>query len=316
MSTEPSNALRFAGQPRWFDFYNCRVVLPEQQRFFYLLPFVLSGDEIPEARRGLYLYDGSNSSGAHRDAMERIATGRWSASSEGCDLRWGDGELFSATRIHVRGPRSRWDIHIRPFLSDHHGVEEAGRRFDLMEQLMLRRAPFIHRVPRMKGFATGWIEEGGKRWDLTDAPVYQAKNHGRAMPRRWMWLFANTFAEDSGLAFEIASLEQEDGPPEALARLSTPDGVELLTTGGGDSIALRWDGRQYHFSACSRDGRLALTGSATPDEHVVFTLPDPAGGGLDNAECFTGRLELDAAGRRRVATMAALGRAHRTSDVI
>ena len=46
------NGFRFANQPRWFDFYNCRVVLPEQGLYFFAVPYVLSGAEIPDEDRG------------------------------------------------------------------------------------------------------------------------------------------------------------------------------------------------------------------------------------------------------------------------
>ncbi|XGV95113.1 MAG: tocopherol cyclase family protein [Leptolyngbya sp. BL-A-14] len=50
------------------------------------------------------------------------------------------------------------------------------------------------------GFATGWIEWNGRRYDFENAPAYSEKNWGGAFPQKWFWLNCNSFAGKSDLA--------------------------------------------------------------------------------------------------------------------
>src|SRR5215467_15111229 len=117
-----SNGFRYTNAPRWFDFYNCRILLPERRLFFFTMPFMLSGPELPAGAGGLYVYDGGNGGAmpGGNCAWERIE-GPWSASSDRCDVRWrrgGAGQEFGERHIRVTGPTSQWDVTIEPFLAD------------------------------------------------------------------------------------------------------------------------------------------------------------------------------------------------------
>lgn len=50
------------------------------------------------------------------------------------------------------------------------------------------------------GFATGWIEWNGDRYEFTNAPAYSEKNWGGAFPKRWFWLNCNSFDGEPDLA--------------------------------------------------------------------------------------------------------------------
>jgi len=63
------------------------------------------------------------------------------------------------------------------------------------------------------GWATGWIEWNGHRYDFTHAPAYGEKNWGGAFPKKWFWLNCNSF----------------DGLPDL-----------ALTAGGGRRSVLGW----------------------------------------------------------------------------
>ncbi|MCH7494023.1 hypothetical protein IIA16_04870, partial [bacterium] len=155
------NAFSHRGQGRWFDFWNCRVVLPERGVWFHLMPHIVSGAAADPAAVGLWVLDGSNA-GGDGAGSERVGAG-FSASPETLDVRWRrDGEecLFTADRIVARGPCSRWDVEITASLSD--GAPESARLLAVEERYLFGRVPFIHRVPHMKGYASGEITQGGQ----------------------------------------------------------------------------------------------------------------------------------------------------------
>ena len=50
------------------------------------------------------------------------------------------------------------------------------------------------------GWATGWIEWSGQRYEFTKAPAYGEKNWGRSFPQKWFWLNCNSFLDTPDLA--------------------------------------------------------------------------------------------------------------------
>ncbi|MFP4104398.1 tocopherol cyclase family protein [Coleofasciculus sp.] len=50
------------------------------------------------------------------------------------------------------------------------------------------------------GWATGWIEWKGQRYEFTNAPAYGEKNWGRSFPQKWFWLNCNSFDNEPDLA--------------------------------------------------------------------------------------------------------------------
>jgi len=50
------------------------------------------------------------------------------------------------------------------------------------------------------GWATGWIEWQGKRYEFVHAPAYSEKNWGGAFPQKWFWLNCNCFEQEPDLA--------------------------------------------------------------------------------------------------------------------
>ncbi|NDJ17653.1 tocopherol cyclase family protein [Myxacorys almedinensis] len=50
------------------------------------------------------------------------------------------------------------------------------------------------------GYATGYINWNGKRYDFTNAPAYSEKNWGGAFPTKWFWLNCNAFDNEPDLA--------------------------------------------------------------------------------------------------------------------
>ena len=50
------------------------------------------------------------------------------------------------------------------------------------------------------GWATGWIEWNGQRYNFVNAPAYSEKNWGGSFPQKWFWLNCNCFADEPDLA--------------------------------------------------------------------------------------------------------------------
>lgn len=50
------------------------------------------------------------------------------------------------------------------------------------------------------GWATGWIECQGQRYEFTKVPAYSEKNWGRSFPQKWFWLNCNSFIGEPDLA--------------------------------------------------------------------------------------------------------------------
>ena len=306
-TSELCNGLRYRSQPQWFDFYNLRVVLPHQGKFFFIIPYLLSGTEVKNT--GLTVYDGGNGSpDGVAIATSTSIGGGWAASPSSCEVRWGESNHLTASSVRCAGPTTKWNLTLRPFLTDTTKPIHHARRYDLVERMLLRYSPFVHRVPRMKGWADGWIEQNGQRWEVESAPVYQAKNHGRHLPERWIWIHANAFEEDESIAFEAAYQPGLNGTPMGLVRIARPGGVrELLTWTGADVSVVHRDGR---FEVEAQDERGCIRGVGSATEFVQFTVPDPRGEEFVITECLTGTLKLEFEGQRFTTNIAALGYAN------
>ena len=50
------------------------------------------------------------------------------------------------------------------------------------------------------GWATGWLDWQGKRYQFTKAPAYSEKNWGGSFPPKWFWLNCNSFNDEPDLA--------------------------------------------------------------------------------------------------------------------
>ena len=50
------------------------------------------------------------------------------------------------------------------------------------------------------GWATGWIEWEGQRYEFRQVPAYSEKNWGRSFPQKWFWLNCNSFLGKPDLA--------------------------------------------------------------------------------------------------------------------
>lgn len=68
------------------------------------------------------------------------------------------------------------------------------------------------------GWATGWIEWQGQRYEFDRAPAYREKNWGAAFPQKWFWLNCNSFDKQPDLALTAGGGRRELlGIPESVA---------------------------------------------------------------------------------------------------
>ena len=44
MNFDHRNSYRYPGKGYWFDFWNCRIVIPAEKKWFFVMPYVISTD--------------------------------------------------------------------------------------------------------------------------------------------------------------------------------------------------------------------------------------------------------------------------------
>lgn len=65
--------------------------------------------------------------------------------------------------------------------------------------------PLKWHVHHLKAFASGTIQTPEGSWAITDYPMHQEKNWGRAFPNEWYWFQSNHFEGRPDVAFAAAS---------------------------------------------------------------------------------------------------------------
>ncbi|MGK7941679.1 MAG: tocopherol cyclase family protein [Crocosphaera sp.] len=54
------------------------------------------------------------------------------------------------------------------------------------------------------GWATGYIDWNGKKYEFEKAPAYSEKNWGHSFPNKWFWINCNSFKQESELSLTAA----------------------------------------------------------------------------------------------------------------
>ena len=96
------------------------------------------------------------------------------------------------------GNTARWQYRIQPV----YGWGEIGH----LQQSTAGWLSFLQifepgwQILMAHGWATGWIEWNGQRYEFTNAPAYSEKNWGGAFPQKWFWLNCNCFEGEPDLA--------------------------------------------------------------------------------------------------------------------
>ncbi len=306
------NAFRFGGQPHWFDFWNLRVVLPEEGKWFFIMPHILSGQSVGEADR-FTLFSGVLGDEGAQSWQEKVK-GEWTASSENALVQW-EGGVLEEGAVVAKTAQAVWDVRWQRKLSD--GTErgqEDKRAFDVVERLYLRKLPFVHRVPTMRGIAEGSIVQFGKVWDVEGGWVYQAKNHGTAFPNYWTWIHAVDTGHVEPRAMEVASMPTSNGSA-GIFRWATPEGTRFFASFLGDEINLQEEDGHFSFTVKSSSGILIAEGEGEHGDIVDFSFPTPRGALFATPESFNGRLRGIVLGEEVKSDFPALGHAQKRTSI-
>eukprot|EP00741_Cyanophora_paradoxa_P017245 tig00020961_g16657.t1 len=89
------------------------------------------------------------------------------------------------------------------------------------------------------GFATGYVDWRGERFDFVDAPAYSEKNWGGAFPTKWFWMNCNLFEGEADLALTVG------GGLRGVPWQSEPERAAM--------IAVHHAGRLYEFVPWNTD---------------------------------------------------------------
>lgn len=199
---------------------------------------------------------------------------------------WHQGKLIDPGL----GQTARWQYAIEPV----YGWGDIGR-LQRSTAGWLAQFPIFEpgwQILMAHGWATGWIEWNGDRYEFTHAPAYSEKNWGGSFPQKWFWLNCNAFQDEPDL---------------------------VLTAGGGKRGVLWWmesvamvglhhRGKFYEFvpwnsevywevhpwgywrmTACNADYEIELTGKsdrpgvplrAPTEQGLVFRCQDTMNGSL------------------------------------
>ncbi len=101
-------------------------------------------------------------------------------------------------RDPATGQLSRWCYEIRPV----YGWGDVGEPSQATMGWLADWSVFEPgwQILMAHGWASGWIEWQGQRYEFSQAPAYSEKNWGGAFPRKWFWLNCNSFVDEPDLA--------------------------------------------------------------------------------------------------------------------
>ncbi|MBD61833.1 hypothetical protein CL645_03120 [bacterium] len=299
MNFDHRNSYRYPGKGHWFDFWNCRIVIPSEKKWFFIMPYVISTDS------GLRKFFYSCSSFSDVECFEIFDDLKMSQDS--ANIRWQDN-LFSSDLISISEKGKKWSFSIDSVCSDGTGKGSNLRAFNVREKLHLRSLPFIHRVPTMKGFANGYIDFLGNRFELKDAIVYQAKNHGPDFPESWNWLHANVMPQFPDSAFEIGLMPTADGD-EGIFRWSNLSETDIYASFLGHDIYFESRDDSFDFFVKDKDKKIIIEGQAKhgSKKEIIFPSPKENNQAFFNPESFDGYVSGNYLGKFFESDFPALG---------
>tara|TARA_B100000029_G_scaffold516760_1_gene633788 strand:- start:3871 stop:4791 length:921 start_codon:yes stop_codon:yes gene_type:complete len=272
------NAYRYPGKGHWFDFWNCRILIPEKKKWFFLMPHIIS---TPSKKKSFFYFCSSQSDVEMFEILEDIK-----ASEKNADIRWKDN-LFSSEKIKIHEKGYEWDFSIDSICSDGTERGEDLRAFNVREKLHLRNLSFIHRVPTMKGYANGYIKNPEEKINLNNAIVYQAKNHGPDFPDSWTWLHVNLMPQFPNASFEIGTMPGTNDV-EGIFRWTEREKTKVHASFLGDQIFLEERKDDFIFSVKDKNGAEVIEGKAFHGKKKEINFPRPNGGIFSTPESFDG----------------------------
>jgi len=278
MEIDYRNAYRYPGKGAWFDFWNCRVVLPGEKKWFFIMPHIVSVDS---KKKSFFYFCSSDSEISMSEISEDVQV-----SEKNADIRWKDN-VFSSREMKIFEKDHEWNFSIDMVCTDGTERGEDTRAFNVREKLHLRSLPFIHRVPTMKGYANGYIKTPKERVSLEDAIVYQAKNHGPDFPESWTWLHVNIIPQFPNASFEIGMMPVKDGF-EGIFRWAEKDKTKVYASFLGDKVFLEAKNDGFVFSVKDKHKNEVIKGKASHGDKKEINFPTPGGETFVTPESFNG----------------------------
>ncbi|MEY3299272.1 MAG: hypothetical protein RLZZ597_2532 [Cyanobacteriota bacterium] len=100
---------------------------------------------------------------------------------------WHQGKLYDPASGHT----TRWQYATEPVYGWGNPDQAQQSTAGLLSQLQIFEPGW--QVLMAHGWASGWIDWQGQRYDFSQAPAYSEKNWGSAFPKKWFWLQCNAF---------------------------------------------------------------------------------------------------------------------------
>ncbi len=217
------------GQSRFFEGWYYRVTLPdcgETFAFMYSIDDPQGGQPCSGGAAQIlgpqdgYLIRTFPAIAGFQASRTELALSHWRAVAR--DNSETEGYCATAThhRGYLRDPGSgriaRWDYALEPVYGWGHPAEPQQSTAGWLSQWQIFEPGW--QILMAHGWATGWIEWGGDRYELNQAPAYSEKNWGGAFPKKWFWLNCNCFAGEPDLALTAGGgLRSVLGLEEAVA---------------------------------------------------------------------------------------------------
>ena len=89
------------------------------------------------------------------------------------------------------GATARWEYKIEPVYGWGDRGQQQQSTAGWLSQFQIFEPGW--QILMAHGWATGWIEWNGDRYNFENAPAYGEKNWGGAFPQMWFWLNCNAF---------------------------------------------------------------------------------------------------------------------------
>jgi tocopherol cyclase len=122
------------------------------------------------------------------------------------------------------------------------------------------------------GWASGWLDWQGQRYDFHQVPTYGEKNWGGAFPQKWFWIQANCFADCPDLALTAAGGQRQVlGQSETVGLIGIHHQGELIALSSLDAD-LSWQVSPWgtwQMTAQNHRYRLVLQGTTGLDPAPV-----------------------------------------------
>jgi tocopherol cyclase len=216
----PGNPLGVGAGRRFFEGWYDRLTLPEVDQtfaFMYSIEDPAGGQPLSGGAAQIlgpddtYLIRTFPQVADFWASTDRLALGHWRRSSlveelaiapaswlepERFSQQVGEGYQLSPTWHQGQlkdpaGGEARWAYGVEPVYGWGNPNQAQQSTAGLLSQLQIFEPGW--QVLMAHGWATGWIEWNGQRYEFERAPAYREKNWGGAFPQKWFWLNCNCF---------------------------------------------------------------------------------------------------------------------------